>query len=613
MAHSSLFGGTTWKRATFVVAALMAAGSIWTAPAQAEAPVQFEPLPAPQRIADTRIGAETADGQVQGTGAVAAGQVLTLQIGGRVGVSPSAAAATLNVTAVGASGPGFLTVYPCDQDRPLSSNVNYLAGTVRSNGVFAALDGQGRACIYTLATVDIIVDVNGWLPDGVFEPLAAPRRIADTRVGAETFDGVAQGAGKLGASSVLRVQVAGRVGIDADATAAVLNVTVADPDGGGFVTVYPCDPVPPLASNLNYAPGEVTANSVVARLDDDGAICLFTLAPAHLIVDVSGTLASSYFTGLAAPQRLVDSRAGSETVDGVVEGDGFRRAGTTLQFPIVGRAGIPANATAVALNVTAVNPVSPGFLTLHPRNSGRPNASNVNYGVGGVSANTVIAAVGGGGMACLFASSDVDVVVDVAGYFVGEPPADTGTRCPLEFPIRGLWNGYPVGPYQMPAGRYVSENPPPDDVWCEARRLTQREFNFSVNTVLGSNVAIGRYLFADVRPTDAFVDFVTVRGFETVGTCDPLVPYVEPTVVTPTNTFVSGNWMVGVHIEPGTYRSSRAPGGGRCVVLVVSSWDGAAGSRIARYESADDDSIVISVPANAEGIGVSNTCNPFTR
>ncbi len=613
MAINASIGGTTWKRATLVVAALAAVGSIWTAPAQARATVQFEPLPAPQRIADTRPGAETVDGQFQGTGAVGAGEVLALQIGGRAGVSPAAAAATLNVTAVGASGPGFLTVFPCDEDRPLSSNVNYLAGTVRSNGVFAALDDQGRACIFTLATVDIIVDVNGWLPDGVFEPLAAPRRIADTRIGAETFDGIGQGTGKLAAAGVLRVPVAGRVGIDADATSAVLNVTVVEPDGGGFVTVYPCDPSPPLASNLNYGPGDVTANSVVARLDDDGAVCLFTLEPAHLIVDVSGTLASTYFTGLAAPQRLVDSRDGAETVDGVVEGDGFRRAGTTLQFPIVGRAGIPADATAVALNVTAVNPTAPGFLTLHPRNSARPNASNVNYGVGGVSANTVIAAVGGGGMACLFASSDVDVVVDVAGYFVGDPPADSGTRCPLEFPIRSLWDGYPVGPHQMPAGRYVSENPPPENVWCESRRLTQREFDFSVNTILGTNVAIGRYLFADVRPTDSFVDFVTVRGVESVGECDPLVPYVEPTQVSPADSFGSGNWMVGVHIQPGTYRSTRAPLGGRCVVLVVTSWDGAASSRIARYESADDDSIVISVPAGAEGIAVSNTCNPFTR
>ena len=216
---------------------------------------------------------------------------------------------------------------------------------------------------------------------------------------------------------------------------------------------------------------------MVARLSSTGTICLFTLAAADLVVDVSGTLAGAYFTGLAAPQRLVDSRTGAETADGVVAGDGFRRAGTTLQFPIRGRAGIPPEATAVALNVTAVNAQSPGYLTLHPRNSARPLASNVNYFGGGVYANTVVAAIGGDGMSCLFASSDVDVVVDVAGYFVGDVAAATAVRCPLEFPIRSLWDGYPVGEYQMPAGLYVSENPPPDDVWCESRRLTQRAFN----------------------------------------------------------------------------------------------------------------------------------------
>ena len=378
---------------------------------------------------------------------------------GAPGVAANAAGATLNVTAAGAAAPGYLTVFPCDQPQPTSSNVNYFPGTVRSNPVFATLDPQGRACVFTLSTTHVIVDVNGWFPSGVFEPLAAPRRIADTRPEGDTFDDIGQATGKLGANGVLQVQVGGRVGVPTGATAAVLNVTVVAPDGPGYVTVYPCDADRPLVSNLNYAQNDITANSVVARLSASGSVCLFTLAPAHLIVDVSGTLSGTYFTGLPAPQRLVDSRLAGETFDGQVQGNGFRRAGTTLQFPIRGRAGIPANATAVALNVTAVNAASPGYLTLHPRNSPRPNASNVNYFGGGVYANTVVSAIGGDGMACLFASSDVDVLVDVAGYFVGTPPADTGVRCPLEFPIRSLWDGYPVGQYQMPAGRYVEREP----------------------------------------------------------------------------------------------------------------------------------------------------------
>lgn len=592
--------------------ATAAACSIWSTGGPTTAAGEFEPLTAPQRIADTRPSGETVDGQFEAQGLLGAGQVLTLQVGGRAGVAPNAAGVTLNVTAVDAAAPGYLAVYPCDQPQPTSSNVNYFPNFVRSNGVFAALDGQGRVCVFTLAAVHVIVDVNGWFPDDVFVPLAAPRRIADTRPNGETFDDVGEATGKLAAQGELVVQVAGRVGVPPGATAAVLNVTVAEPDGFGFVTVYPCGATRPLASNLNYAPSDVTANSVVTRLSASGSVCLFTLAPAHIIVDVSGTLPSASFAGLDAPKRLVDTRSAGETVDGDVQGDGFRRAGTTLQFPITGRADIPANATAVALNVTAVDAESPGFLTLHPRNSTRPNASNVNYFEGGVYANTVVAAIGGDGMACLFASSDVDVLVDVAGYFVGTPPVDTGVRCPLEFPIRQLWDGYPVGEYQMPPGRYVSENPPPKDVWCEVRRLTRRDALGEGNPILGQNVAIGRFLFADVRGSDPWVDFVTVRGPATIGQCAPLVPFVEP-VPAPANTFGWGNWMTNVHIQPGVYRSSRVPTGGRCVVLVVTSWDGAASSRIARYESADDDSITINVPSNSEGIAVSNTCNPFTR
>lgn len=613
MGRISEVGGNTKRAAVAgaVVSILAAAVSVWGGSAQAAATIQFEPLAAPQRIADTRADGDTVDEQFERQGPIRSGKVMQLQIGGRAGVADDAAAATINVTAAGAAGPGYLTVYPCDEDRPNSSNVNYFAGTVRSNGVFAALDGQGRACIYALTTVDVIVDVNGWLPDGVFDPLPAPQRIADTRTNGETVDGASEGGGAVGAGKVLTVGVAGRAGIDADAATAVLNVTVTDPSGPGYVTVYPCDVTRPVASNLNYAAGDVTANSVVAKLDEQGRICLYTLASANLIVDVSGSLAGDYFTGLPSPKRLVDSRAGNDTVDGDVEGDGFRRAGTTLQFPVVGRAGIPAEATAVALNVTAVGAASPGYLTLHPRNSNRPNASNVNYYGGGVYANTVVAAVGGGGDICLFASSDVDVVVDVAGYFIGDAPVDTDVRCPLEFPLRPLWNGYPVGEYHMPAGLYVSENPPPDDVWCETRRLEEYVFPPTTNPLLGIGVTVGRYHFAQVRATDSSVDFTTVVGSDSVGRCDPLVPYEPPANPSPASSFGSGDWMVGVHIQPGTYSSSRRPDMGFCVVLVVSSWDGADSSTIARYQSGADDSITITVPPTAEGIRVSNTCETF--
>ena len=122
-----------------------------------------------------------------------------------------------------------------------------------------------------------------------------------------------------------------------------------------------------------------------------------------------------------------------------------------------------------------------------------------------------------------------------------------------------------------------------------------------MSTLLGNGVIVGRYHFSQVRATDAFVDFTTVRGIETIGTCDPLVPYVPPANPVPGQSFGSGDWMVGVHIQSGSY-SGTSKEFARCVVLVVSSWDGASASRIARYEAADDGTITIQVPSNAAGV-----------
>lgn len=46
----------------------------------------------------------------------------------------------------------------------------------------------------------------------------------------------------VGSTTVL--QLTGRAGVPADATAAVLNVTVAETQATGFVTVWPCGETP---------------------------------------------------------------------------------------------------------------------------------------------------------------------------------------------------------------------------------------------------------------------------------------------------------------------------------------------------------------------------------
>jgi hypothetical protein len=201
------------------------------------------------------------------------------------------ASAVVNVTAVNAIGPGFVTVYPCDAARPLASSLNYTPGTITPNELIAKLSATGTICLYTLAGVDLVVDVTGALPTTPGYTPLVPTRLLDTRPGEATIDGQFAGRGQLPAGTSLELPITGRGGVPTTrAAAAVVNVTAVDANAPGFVTVYPCDAPRPLASSLNYTDGAATPNEVIAKLSATGTICLFSLASVDLVVDLTGWL-----------------------------------------------------------------------------------------------------------------------------------------------------------------------------------------------------------------------------------------------------------------------------------------------------------------------------------
>ena len=67
-------------------------------------------------------------------------------------------------------------------------------------------------------------------------------------------------------------------------------MTVTNPVGSGFVTVFPCGQSVPLASNLNYVAGQTVPNVVVAKVGAGGKVCINSFAATDLVVDVAGTL-----------------------------------------------------------------------------------------------------------------------------------------------------------------------------------------------------------------------------------------------------------------------------------------------------------------------------------
>ena len=54
-----------------------------------------------------------------------------------------------------------MTVYPCDQPRPEASNLNFGAGDEVANHVTAKVSATGTVCIYTSASTDLVIDVEG--------------------------------------------------------------------------------------------------------------------------------------------------------------------------------------------------------------------------------------------------------------------------------------------------------------------------------------------------------------------------------------------------------------------------------------------------------------------
>jgi lysophospholipase L1-like esterase len=93
-------------------------------------------------------------------------------------------------------------------------------------------------------------------------------------------------------------------------------------------------------------------------------------------------------------------------------------AGRALRLPVVGVAGVPSSGvTGVSLNVTVVDPVAAGYLTVYPCGSAAPEASNLNFVAGQTVANAVVAPVDATGEVCVRSSVAAHVLVDLSGWF----------------------------------------------------------------------------------------------------------------------------------------------------------------------------------------------------
>ncbi len=238
--------------------------------------------------------------------------------------------------------------------------------------------------------------VGGGSGTGGFATMA-PVRLRDTR-----------STGILGGGSIMAVDVAGHAPIAANATLAVLNVTVTEPADAGYVSVFPCGGVQPFVSNLNYGRGQTVANQVTAALGSGGRVCVFSTATTHVVVDAYGFASPTASGGLAGvtPVRLLDTRPGS-----VLAG------GTVRAVTVAGTHGVPSDATAAILNVTATEGSGYGYLLVFPCGQPQPFASSSNFDPGQTVPNQVTASIGTAGQVCIYSPTTVHVLVDLWAFY----------------------------------------------------------------------------------------------------------------------------------------------------------------------------------------------------
>jgi hypothetical protein len=141
------------------------------------------------------------------------------------------------------------------------------------------------------------------------------------------------------------------------------------------------------------------------------------------------------------PVRVLDSRNGT---------GGYSSPwapSQTRPVTVAGVTSVPADATAVVLNLTATNSTDLTYVTAWPTGQTMPLASNLNVSAGDTRANLVVVKVGAGGTISLRNDKGtVDLIADVAGYYdaTGDEYVATG---PSRFVDSRIGKGGPLGAF----------------------------------------------------------------------------------------------------------------------------------------------------------------------
>ncbi len=240
-------------------------------------------------------------------------------------------------------------------------------------------------------------------PAGQFVPLA-PTRLANSATGA----GLAAPL-MLGRGDRVDIPVLGRGGVpDTGVTAVALSVQASCVSRSTALSVLPAGSGGSGGAVVQVAPGQVRRGTAVVGVGAGGAVSVTNrLGAASFSVDVTGYWTTTGGTQYApVPPRSVLGAGGGVVLD---------PGGTT--FTVTGRAGVPADARAVVLNVRQRADTQATALSLRGAGASARRSVPVTAVPGRANASRVVVPVGAGGAVRIGGNGSARVSVDVAGYF----------------------------------------------------------------------------------------------------------------------------------------------------------------------------------------------------
>jgi len=134
------------------------------------------------------------------------------------------------------------------------------------------------------------------------------------------------------------------------------------------------------------------------------------------------------------PTRLMDTRKGIGVAKGQIP------ANSSITLNVANGKTVPSDATAVAMNLTALDSTANGLIKAYPTGEPLPTVSNLNYGAGSTTNNMAIVPIGTGGDVTFENNSrgPVDLLADVTGYYTKDAVTGASSYIPFSWPERYL-------------------------------------------------------------------------------------------------------------------------------------------------------------------------------